>query len=149
MNQIILWISQYKRDNEIMQLIESNFNKTLSRVQISNYRNGEKWQSMIQKNRERYSSEMYKVELANERRRVEELEDNYWKLKEDGKLKDANSTLSEIHNHLKKPEASIQNNYQLNIYKEMTDEEFDKRELELIQKRKVIKGEIKEIKDGL
>ena len=141
-NKIILWISQFKKDAEIMELIETEFGKTLSRHQVGHYRNSEKWQPMIQKNRERYSAEMFKVELANERRRIEELEENYWTLKGNGKIRDANDSLREIHAQLKKEGPATQNNYQLNIYKEMSEEEFDKRELELILKRKQLKGEI-------
>lgn len=140
--QIIDWISQFKKDKEISNLIFENFGKTLKSKQIQRYRFSDKWQPIIQKNRQRYASQMFQVEYANERRRIETLQKLVNKCLRNGNDSLAVKAIHEINEQLKKNEPTVQNNYQVNVYKEMTEEEFDKRELELIQKRKQLKGEI-------
>lgn len=85
---------------------------------------------------------MFQVEYANERRRIETLQKLVNKCLRNGNDSLAVKAIHEINEQLKKNEPTVQNNYQVNVYKEMTEEEFDKRELELIQKRKQLKGEI-------
>lgn len=140
--QIVSWVAEFKTRGEIQELVIEKFGKTIGLQMIYRYSHDEEWKPYIQKFREKYASEMFLVELANERRRIEELQDNYWALKKSGKLRDANAALGEIHSQLKRADTFIQNNYQLNVYKDLKDEDYDNRELELLQKRKKIKGEI-------
>lgn len=146
---MVTWIAEYKKYPEIQRLVQETFGKSVHISTLRQYEEAECWQALIHKTRKKYESDIYKVELANERKRIEKLQDVVERNFESGKDNIVISGIREIHEHLKKPEFLNQNNYQINIYKEMTEEEFDKRELELIQKRKQLKAEIEGEKNGL
>ena len=139
---VVNWIGQYRKNAEIAEFIRELFGKDIAPESLEYYRYHENWQPTIQKAREKYASEMYQVEMSNVRRRVEKLSDVVERNFEKGKDNLVISGLHEIHDQLKKEGPTVQNNYQLNMYKEMSEEDFDKRELELIQKRKKLKEEL-------
>ena len=99
-------------------------------------------QAIIKKFREEFNSQLMSVEWSSKRRRLEELGDIYQSCKKEKKHSNAIAALREMREEMegKKNAGGNVNLFQYN-YTQLTDEELDKKRLELVdlvQKHKIL-----------
>jgi hypothetical protein len=79
----------------------------ISAPMVNNYKISEKWKPLIEKYREEYNKGVMDVPIANKRKRLDELQDIYDKQKERGKLKDAQSVLSDARSEMEEKRGDV------------------------------------------
>lgn len=136
--QIILWIAEFKSNEEIYKLVQTSFGKTISYPGLQNYKSGEKWQPLIRKHREAWGREIFNIELAHKRRRLEELSEIYRDAREKEDLKLSMDALLHIKNETEKELGNL-HLYNIRIYKSMSDEELETERLKTLEEIKRIK----------
>lgn len=136
--QIILWIAEFKKPAEIFDLVKEKFGKTMSMPTLVNYRNGEKWQALIRKHREAWGREIFNIELSHKRKRLEELSDIYTEVKGTRNYKLALDALEKIKNETEKELGNL-HLYNIRVYKSMSDEELEEERLKTLEEIKKLK----------
>jgi len=152
--KLVYWIATFVKRPEIVKNMKEEFNVTIHPMTVEYYKHHDLYKKIINKHRERWSNDLLDVELANKRRRLMELERIYQKCMSKGEMKNALSSLYQIQHEVDK---DIQNlsltNYNVNIYKDMTDSELEEERLKCLERVKQLKGvlpcpvEVKEVKN--
>jgi hypothetical protein len=129
--------------------LKAEFGVTVSATCINNYKTSDIYRSDIQKIRERWGADLLNIGLATKRRRLEELERIYYKAFKSDQLKNALAAIYQIQGEIEKDQQNIssQTNYQINIYKDMSDAELEEERVKSLERLRVLKQlpEIKEI----
>lgn len=142
--KIVFWIATFVKVSDIVRNVQNEFGVTIHPKLIPYYKNKPEYQSVIQKIRDRWGSDLLHVELANKRRRMEELERIYKHCYSTNQMKNALAALYQIQHEVEKDLNNLQvNNYQVNVYKDMTDVELEEERVKSIERLKILKGEIR------
>jgi hypothetical protein len=149
--KVLFLIATFVKPREIIKSIKEEFKISLSPATIEYYKRHDNFKSQIQKMRERWGSDLLNVELSNKRRRLEELEKIYHKAFSTNQLKNALASLYQIQGEIEKDLQNIghQTNYQINIYKDMSETELEEERVKSLERLKILKQipEIKELKE--
>ena len=142
--RILSMVAVFKKDREIKSVCVEEFKKTISNATLYYYKHSDNFRSAIQKIREKWANDLFEVELANKRRRLEELEKIYEKCMTSNQIKNALGALYQIQGEVEKEMQNIgsQTNYQINIYKDMTETELEEERLKSFERLKQLKGEL-------
>ena len=154
--QVLQKIAMFVPKDEIVKWAAKNLSRPIKARTVEMYKKGSRYEPLIKKYREEFNSKMFEVEYASKRRRVEALEDVYKESRTEGDRAHAISALQAIQDEVEgKRGAGNLHIHQYNQYNNMTDEEIDKRRLELLdkvlhyKKREEITVEpLKEIENG-
>ena len=136
--QIIIWIAEFKKNEEIYKLVQEHFGKTISYPGLQNYKNREKWQPLIRKHREAWGREIFNIELSHKRRRIEELSSIYALARSENDLKLSMEALEKIKHETDKELANL-HLYNIRVYKSMSDEELESERLKTLEEIKKLK----------
>lgn len=115
-------IGSYHSSPAIVKHFKEVLKKPISLPTVQFYRHSEKWLSQIKKYREKYENYLFSVQLTSKRRRVEELQYLYYKLRDRAPEK-ASGIISKIREEM---EGKGENNnfYQFNQYNALSDQEI-------------------------
>ena len=126
---------------DIVKNMKDEFGVTIHPMTVEYYKHHELYKKIINKHRERWSNDLLDVELANKRRRLMELERIYQKCMSKGEMKNALSSLYQIQHEVDKDVQNLSlTNYNVNIYKDMTDSELEEERLKCLERVKQLKG---------
>lgn len=75
--EIIKRIAWYWKDAEIERYFAKEYNKSISLSNIGQYRKSEKWQPLIERQRDQYNTLILQVPIANKRNRLDQLQKQY------------------------------------------------------------------------
>ena len=155
MMRVLFLHATFKKPCEIIEIIKEEFGVTLSRNSVDYYKRHEDYRKTINVMRDRWGNELLEVELCNKRRRIEELEKIYKHSFETDQMKNALAALYQIKGEVEKDLQQIgsQTNYQINIYKDMTETELEEERIKSLERLKTLKQipeviEVKETKDA-
>ncbi len=151
--RVLSMIATFTEVPQIIKTIKDEFGLTMSATAINNYKYSDGYKGEIEKIRQRWGSDLMNVELANKRRRLEELEKIYHHSFATDQMKNALGAIYQIQGEVEKDLQNIghQTNYQINIYKDMTEAELEEERVKSLERLKVLKqipetsSEIKEI----
>ena len=145
--RVLSMIATFTEVPKIIRTVKEEFGLTMSATAINSYKYSENYKSEIEKIRQRWGSDLMNVELANKRRRLEELEKIYHHAFSSDQLKNALGALYQIQGEVEKNLQQIgsQTNYQINIYKDMTEAELEEERVKSLERLKILK-QIPEIK---
>lgn len=124
--QIAYKIGLYWSSSNIINFVKEQFNKKCSYDQILKIRKNDSIKHVIVRAREEFEGEIANVELASKRRRLEELQDIYWKVKKKEKYFDAMMALKQIQMEREGLKSTFEL-HQYNQYNNWTDEEIRKK----------------------
>ena len=147
MRKVVAWFGMCKTAPEVQCMIKTRFKKdlTLDAVKQIKYRDGNR--AIIQRHRDEYNRDIFLVELANKRRRLEKIEDIIEKAEQSGNLKIALDGLGQIKQEVEKDLSSLNmTNYNINVYKNMTEAEIEEEKVKSLERIKILKGAIQEAK---
>jgi hypothetical protein len=139
--RILTLLATFTKISNIVEIIKEEFNVTFSYNDIYWLNHCEDHKKTIAKIRERWTEDIQNIELCNKRRRLEELSKIYEKCFETNQMKNALKAIDQIHDEVEKASNFIQqqNNYQVNIYKEMSESEIEEERLKILDRIKTIK----------
>lgn len=138
-------IATFTEVPKIIKTVKDEFGLSISASAINAYKYSEGYKPEIEKIRQRWGSDLMNVELANKRRRLEELERIYHHSFSTDQMKNALGALYQIQGEVEKDLQQIghQTNYQINIYKDMTEQELEEERIKSLERLKTLKGDIK------
>lgn len=150
--KLLFMIATFEEVPAIIRNIRKEFGITISKSTVKHYKESEQYRPQIQRMRERWGSDLLNVELSNKRRRLEELEKIYKHCFANDQMKNALASLYQIQGEIEKDLQNIghQTNYQINIYKDMSETELEEERVKSLERLKALKQipEIKEINDA-
>lgn len=123
LRMILSRIGYYESNSQIISFMKDTFNLAIPEKLIDHYRNSKIYESMIESYRDKYESEIIKVELASKRRRLEELQAMYFRLRDAGEDKEARATLAQLRIE-REGNASTENVYQFNQFNHVSDSQL-------------------------
>lgn len=139
--KLVYWIATFKKNAEIHELLKENFGFDIKDSLIAHYRYSEDYRSFIQKIRDRWGNDLLHVELATKRRRLEEIENIFEKCVSKEQYKNALMALSQIQHEVEKDVQNLSlTQYNVNVYKDMTDAELEEERLKTMERIKQLKG---------
>ena len=149
--KLLFLIATFVDNTTIVRTIKKEFGISISKTTVKHYKTSEQYRGQIQKMRERWGSDLLDVELSNKRRRLEELEKIYKHCYANDQMKNALAAIHQIQGEIEKDLQNIgsQTNYQINIYKDMSESELEEERVKSLERLKALKQipEIKEIKE--
>lgn len=141
--KIVFWIATFVKVNEIVARVKEEFGISIHPQLVNYYKAKEEYQPVIQKIRDRWGSDLLHVELANKRRRMEELERIYEHCMNTDQIKNALSALYQIKGEVEKDLQNLSmTNYNINIYKDLTEVELEEERMKSLERLKQLKGVI-------
>jgi len=145
--RVLSMIATFTEVPKIIKTVKDEFGLSISASAVNAYKYSENYKPDIQKIRERWGSDLMNVELANKRRRLEELEKIYHHSFKTDQMKNALGAIYQIQGEIEKDLQNIghQTNYQINIYKDMTETELEEERVKSLERLKILK-QIPEIK---
>lgn len=137
-------IATFIKPNQIQKNFLKEYNISISVTTIAHYANHDNYQKTIARIREKWGNDILKIELSHKRRRLEEITKIYEEARTDKDHKVALNALYQIQHEVEKDLANInqQNNYQVNIYKDMSESELEEERLKSFERLKILKNEI-------
>lgn len=142
--KLIYMIATFEKPRKIVELMREEFGVSIHVKLVDYYKKQESYRPVIQRIREKWGSDLMDVELGTKRRRMEELEKIYDHCFKSDQMKNALGALFQIQHEIEKDLQQIgsQTNYQINIYKDLTDTELEEERLKSLERLKTLKGEI-------
>jgi hypothetical protein len=141
--KVLYWIATFVKPQQIVKNIEDEFGFTINKSLIHYYGRQEDYKKTINKIRERWSNDLFDCELANKRRRIEELQKIYEHCYNTDQMKNALASIYQIQHEIEKDIQNLQlNNYTVNMYKDMTEMELEEERVKSLERLKILKGEI-------
>jgi len=151
--KVLFLIATFEKVPAIIKAIRKEFGISISKTTVEYYKRNEQYRGQIQKMRERWGSDLLNVELSNKRRRLEELEKIYNHCYANDQMKNALASLYQIQNEIEKDLQNIghQTNYQINIFKDMSETELEEERIKSLERLKQLKQipELKEVEDAV
>jgi hypothetical protein len=125
-------IAMYKSVAEIKEWAIEKLGREVPQKTIYYHKEAESNQSMLKKFREEFNQNIISIEWSSKRRRLEELGKVYQECRADGNHSQALKALAQMQEEVegKKSQALTLNQYN---YSTMSDEEIDRKRLELIE----------------
>jgi hypothetical protein len=142
--RLLQQIATYATLEELEDWCEENLARPISLHTIKYHKNNPNNQPLLKKMREEFNTALLSVEWSSKRKRLEYLGSVFKKAFAEKKYAPAISAIHEMREEMEGKKSPGVNLYQYN-YVNMTDEELDKKRLELIetvQKHKIINAEI-------
>lgn len=155
--RVLFLHATFVKPGEIVKTVKKEFGIDITVHSAEYYKRHEDYKKTIQVMREKWGNELLEVELCNKRRRIEELEKIYKHSFDTDQMKNALAALYQIKGEVEKDLQQIgsQTNYQINIYKDMTELELEEERVKSLERLKTLKQipeqeviEVKEIKDA-
>ena len=127
-------IAHFVEPAEIVKYCREEFNKDVSKSQLSRYKNSPKWRPLIQRYRDAFSMEIAEIPLAHKIKRVEELCLLFKRCKNEDKYNEAKGMLEQIRVEVEgKRENSSPSQIFINQdFRKLTDEQLEEKRLESI-----------------
>ena len=145
--KVCYWIASFHKSPEIVEKVKEEFGITISTYLIQWYKHHENYKQIISKMREKWGNELEELELTHKRKRIEKVTQIFDKCVDKGQMRNALSAITQIQGEVEKNQnIGNQTNYQINIYKDMTDKELEEERLKSIERLKILK-QLPEIKD--
>lgn len=142
-------IAGFVRPVEIVEHFKTVIGKEITPVTVQNYKNSDKWKMLIEKYRDEYTKGVMDVPISHKRKRLEELQDIYDKQKDKGKLKEAQSVLSDARSEMEEKRGDVSFHLtQINHteFHDMSDEQLldeKAKALEQLSKIKKLKEDVR------
>lgn len=142
-------IAAFVRPVEIVEHFRTVIGKEISAPSVNNYKNSDKWKPLIDKYRDEYTKGVMDVPISHKRKRLEELQDIYDKQKDKGKLKEAQSVLSDARSEMEERRGDVSFHLtQINHteFHDMSDEQLldeKAKALEQLSKIKKLKEDVR------
>lgn len=145
--KLVYWIATFEKPRHIVAMMMDEFGVKIHPALVDYYRHNESYKPVIQRIREKWGADIGEVALGTKRRRMEELEKIYEHCFTTNQMKNALGALFQIQHEIEKDLQAIgsQTNYQINIYKDLTDTELEEERLKSLERLKTLKGEITHI----
>lgn len=141
--KVIFWIATFMPYRQIQEEFQKLYGQPIGLTTIKYYRNHDDFQKHIQRIREKWGNELFHVELANKRRRMEELEKIYNHCVRTNQMKNALAALYQVQHEVEKELNSLSlTNYNINVYKDMTETELEEERVKSLERLKQLKGEL-------
>jgi len=141
--KLVFWIATFVKTPEIVARVQEEFGISIHPKLVAYYKAKEEYQPVIQKIRDRWGSDLLHVELANKRRRMEELERIYEHCMNTDQIKNALAALFQIKGEVEKDLQNLSmTNYNINIYKDLTEMELEEERMKSLERLKTLKGVI-------
>lgn len=141
--KIVFWIATFTKVPQIVKNVQEQFGVSIHPMTIEYYKHADKYQKTILQIREKWGNDLLHVELANKRRRAQELEKIYHLALTKQEMKTALAALLQIKGEVEKDLQNLNlNQYNINIYKDMTEKELEEERLKSLERLKVLKGDI-------
>lgn len=146
--KLVFLIATFTPQGKIVEKMQEEFGVTIHVNTVNYYRRHEAYQKVIANMRQKWGNEILDVELTHKRRRLEELERIYQKCLDSDQMKNALGALYQIQHEVEKDLQNLSlTNYNINIYKDMTEKELEEERLKSLERLKLLKGKTEEIKE--
>lgn len=145
--RVLFLIATFVPFKEIVEKVKDEFGVSISEggIKYYAYRN-EDYKNTILKIREKWGNEIMDLELSHKRRRIQEIEKIYHASVEKNQMRNALGAISQIQGEVEKAQViGNQTNYQINIYKDLTEQELEEERVKSLERIKILK-QIPEIK---
>jgi len=142
--RVVSMIAMFYKAPEIIGTVQQEFGISIKRCTVQYYKKHPDYQKAIQKIREKWTNELDTIDIANKRRRIEELQKVYRHSFKTNQMKNALTALYQAQHEVEK-ELTVMgniNNTQINMYKDMTEAEIEEERAKCFERLKQIKGEI-------
>jgi hypothetical protein len=144
--KVCFWIASFEKVPDIVEKVKNEFGITISTYLIHWYKQHDNYKQIISKMREKWGNELEDLELTHKRKRIEKVSQIFDKCVDKGQMRNALSAITQIQGEVEKNQnIGSQTNYQINIYKDLTDRELEEERLKSIERLKILK-QIPEIK---
>jgi hypothetical protein len=142
--RLVYLIATFEKPRHILATMKEEFGVTICQTLVDYYRRSENYKPVIQRIREKWGNDIMDVQLATKRRRMQELEHIYKRCLKTNQMKCALTSLYQIQHEVEKDLQQInqQTNYQINIYKDLTETELEEERIKSLERLKTLKGEI-------
>lgn len=141
--KVVFWIATFEKVPQIVKNVEEQFGIKIHPMTIEYYKRNPKFEKTIRQIRDKWGNDLLHCELATKRRRVQELEKIYHMSLMKQEMKTALTSLYQIKTEVEKDLASLNlTQYNVNIYKDMTETELEQERLKSLERLKQLKGEI-------
>jgi len=141
--KIVFWIATFEKVPQIVKNVQEQFGLTIHPMTVEYYKRNPKFEKTIRQIREKWGNDLLHCELATKRRRVQELEKIYHMSLMKKEMKTALTSLYQIKTEVEKDLANLSmNQYNINIYKDMSDAELEQERLKSLERLKMLKGDI-------
>lgn len=129
---------------EIIELCKKEFGKSISRDSVHNYKYNPENKVKIQRLREEYTRDLFMVDLASKRKRLERISKIVETCEEYKDYRTALEGLSQIRQEVEKDLASLNmTNYQINVFKDMSEAEIEEERMKSLERIKLLRGALK------
>lgn len=141
--KVVFMIATFVKPSKIIEFVKNEYGISITEGLIYHYKHHDDYQNAIQKIRDRWGADLLHVELANKRRRMEELERIYDHCFNTDQMKNALGALYQIQHEVEKDLSKLElTNYNINIYKDMTEAELEEERVKSLERLKKLRGEI-------
>ena len=141
--KIVFWIATFEKVPQIVRNVEEQFGIKIHPMTVEYYKRNPKFEKTIRQIREKWGNDLLHCELATKRRRMQELEKIYHMALMKQEMKTALTSLYQIKNEVEKDLTNLNmNQYNINIFKDLSDAELEQERLKSIERLKTLKGEI-------
>ena len=139
----MFWIATFEKVPQIVKNVQEQFGLTIHPMTVEYYKRNPKFEKTIKQIREKWGNDLLHCELATKRRRVQELEKIYHMSLMKQEMKTALASLFQIKSEVEKDLQNLNlNQYNINIYKDMSEAELEQERLKSFERLKLLKGEI-------
>lgn len=122
--EVLTKIGCFEKDYRIMQWLKETHNITVNVQTITHYRFSDKYETYIKQARDKFESHMFALELSSKRRRLEELSEIYWIVKEKKQYDKACKVLEQIRYEKEGSKVETGDIFQFNQYNAFSDEQL-------------------------
>jgi len=145
--KILYWLAIFTPAKEIVKLVKEEFGIPISLSTVNYYScQNEDYKNTIRQLREKWANDLSDCEFAHKRKRVKAIGDIYEKCVSTNQMKNALGAIYQIQGEVEKAQTiGTQTNYQINIFKDMTEEELEQEKVKSLERLKVLR-QIPEIK---
>ena len=139
----MFWIATFEKVPQIVKNVQEQFGITIHPMTVEYYKRNPKFEQTIRTIREKWGEDLLHFELATKRGRVRELEKIYHLSLMSKQPTIALNALKQIKEEIEKDLSKLNlNQYNINIYKDMSEAEMEAERLKSFERLKVLKGEI-------
>ena len=125
--EVLTKIGCYEKDYQIAKWVRETHGISIIPQTITHYRRSERYENFIKQAREKYESQVFSLELTSKRRRIEELSEIYWIMKQSKKYDRACRILEQIRYEREGSKVETGDIFQFNQYNNMSDEALKNR----------------------
>ena len=131
--EIIVMIAQGMSPTEIVHETQERFGKSVSKTELIQYKQTDKWRPIIQKLKADFMANLSETAISHKRVRLERVEKVYDKAIEMGQLKLGLSSLEHARKEMEEKQSGV-TNIQVNQYSGLTSEELQARKAQILER---------------